>query len=67
MLALKKTEEMNIWCYFLQVKANKWNMHEEIWDKIRNLIWSVTNNSDNYAEKFNLAGNLPLWKIDKIL
>ena len=52
---------------FLQVKANQWKMHEEIWDKIRNLIWSVTNNSDNYAEKFNLAGNLPLWKIGRTL
>ena len=26
--------------------------HEELWNKIRNSIRSITNNSDNYDEKY---------------
>ena len=39
--------------------------HEELWNKIRNFIRSITNNPDNYDEKylkirFDLYGDLLL-------
>ena len=42
--------------------------YEELWNKIRELIRSVTNNSDHYYEeymkiKFNSDDNLPLNKM----
>ena len=41
--------------------------YEELWIKIRYLIWSITKNSDNYVEKymkikFNSDDELPLNK-----
>ena len=27
--------------------------YEELWSKIRNLIWSITKNSDNYDKKYS--------------
>ena len=40
---------------------------EELWNKIKDLIWSITKNSDDYEEKyleikFNLDDELPLNK-----
>ena len=29
-----------------------WKKYEELWNKIRNMIGSITNNSDNYDEKY---------------
>ena len=29
-----------------------WKKYEELWNKIRNIIGSITNNSDNYDEKY---------------
>ena len=42
-------------------------MYEELWNKIRDLIGSTTNNPDNYDEKhmkikFNSHNDLPLMK-----
>ena len=41
--------------------------YEELWSKIRDLIKSITNNSDDYYERYikgkvNSDGNLPLKK-----
>ena len=41
--------------------------HEELWNKIINLIRSITNKSSNYDEKYikirlNASGDLPLKK-----
>ena len=33
-------------------KAKKMKKHEELWNKIRNSIRSITNNSDNYDDKY---------------
>ena len=48
-------------------KKEKIKKYEELWRKIRNLIRSVTKNSDDYDEKymkikFNLDDELPLNK-----
>ena len=45
--------------------------HEEMWSKIRDLIRSITNNSDDYDEKymkvkFKLDDKLPLNKALKL-
>ena len=47
---------------------NKLTKYEELWSKIRDLIRSKTNNSDDYDEKymkikFNVNDNLPLKKL----
>ena len=49
----------------------KLKKYEELWSKIRNLIRSVTNNSDDFDEKymkikFNSDDELPLNKTIKI-
>ena len=53
------------------MKANKKQKFEELWSKIRDLIRSVTKNSDDYDEKymklkFNADGELPLNKMIEI-
>ena len=45
--------------------------HEELWSKIRDLIRSITKNSDDYDEKcmkikFNSDDKLPLNKMTKV-
>ena len=49
------------------MKAKKIKKYEELWSKIRDLIGSITKNSDDYDEKykkinFNLDDKLPLSK-----
>ena len=49
----------------------KWKKYEELWSKIRDLISSVTKNSDDYNEKykkikFKLDDELPLTKTIEI-
>ena len=46
-------------------------MYGELWNKVRHLIWSITNNSDGYNGKcmkikFNLDHELPLNETLKI-
>ena len=50
---------------------NTLKMYTELWDKIKDLISSITNNSGDYDEKymkikFNSDDNLPLNKILKL-
>ena len=52
-------------------KKEKIKKYEELWRKIRNLIRSITKNSDDYDEKyvkikFNLDDELPLNKTIEI-
>ena len=52
-------------------KKRKRKKYEELWSKIRDLIWSTTKNSDNYDEKymkinFNSDVVLPLNKTIEI-
>ena len=46
---IKKAIDPNIWRQFLLIKAKK---YEEQLNKMRDLIRSITNNSDNYDEKY---------------
>ena len=70
--------------YFEEIDKNKYlalvptneikekiTKYEELWDTIRDLIRSITKNSDDYDEKymkikFDLDGNLPLNKTIEI-
>ena len=50
----------------------KFKKYEELWSKIRNLVRSITKNSDDYDEKymkikFNSDDELPLNKTIEIL
>ena len=50
---LKKLMKMNIRHQFLLMKAKTHQKkYKELWNKIRDLIRSITNNSDNYNEKY---------------
>ena len=49
---MKKVMETNILCWFLLIKAKKMTKYEELWNKIRNSIRSITNNSGNYDKKY---------------
>ena len=69
-----KAMEINIQHQFLLMKEelfmNK-KIYEELYNKIRDLIRSITNNSNNYVEKymrikFNSDDNLPLKKTLKL-
>ena len=50
------TEESNGNKYLTLVSTyeskDTWKKYEELWNKIRNIIGSITNNSDNYDEKY---------------
>ena len=50
------TEESNGNKYLTLVSTyeskDTWKKYEELWNKIRNMIGSITNNSDNYDEKY---------------
>ena len=53
------------------MKAKKKKKHGELWSKIRDLIRSITKNSDDYDEKFmkiklNANNKLPLNKMIEI-
>ena len=67
----RNIEESNTNTYLTLVPADeskdKLNKYEELWNKIRDLIRSITNNSENYDEeyvsiKFNSDDNIPLKK-----
>ena len=50
------------------MKAKKEKKFEDLWSKIRNLIWSITKNSDDYNKeymkiKFNSDDEIPLNKM----
>ena len=50
---------------FTNEKKNALKKHEELWNKMRDIIRSKTNNSDDYYEKymkieFSSNDNLPL-------
>ena len=69
-------EEINGNKYLTLVPTNesmeKIKKYEELWIKIRDLIRSITKNSDDYDEKyikikFNLDDELPLNKMIEIL
>ena len=47
---LKKLMEINIYRYFLLIKAKK--KYEELWSKIRDLLSPITKSSDVYDEKY---------------
>ena len=64
-------EESNTNTYLTLVPTDeskdRLNKYEELWNKIRDLIRSITNNSENYDEeymsiKFNSDDNIPLKK-----
>ena len=62
---LKKLIEINVSCYFLLEKIKK---HEEVGRKIRDLVRSITENSNDYDDKymkikFNSDYELPLNKM----
>ena len=50
------TEESNGNKYLTLVSTyeskDTWKKYEELWNKTRNIIGSITNNSDNYDEKY---------------
>ena len=50
------TEESNGNKYLTLVSTyeskDTWKKYEELWNKIRNIIGSITNNSDNYDDKY---------------
>ena len=59
-----KLMEINIQRQFLLIKAKK-KTYEDMWSKVRDLIRSITKNSDDYDEKymkikFNSDDELPL-------
>ena len=67
MSILKEVMEINIWRYFLLMIANTFKKYEELESKVRDFIISITNNSDNYDDKyikinFNSDDDLPLKK-----
>ena len=63
---------ISVWCYFLLMKAKKIiEKYEELWSKIRDLIRSITKNSDDYDHqymkiKFNSEDKLSLNKAIEI-
>ena len=63
---------ISVWCYFLLMKAKKIiEKYEELWSKIRDLIRSITKNSDDYDHqymkiKFNSEDKLSLKKAIEI-
>ena len=67
---LKKLIKISIWLwrYFSLVRAKKnLKKYEELWNKIRDSITSITKNSNDFDEKymkikFNLDDELPLNK-----
>ena len=67
---LKKLMKISIWLwrYFSLVRAKKnLKKYEELWNKIRDSITSITKNSNDFDEKymkikFNLDDELPLNK-----
>ena len=68
-------EEINENKYLMLVPTNeskkKIKLYEELWIKIRDLVRSITKNTDNYDEKyikikFNLDDELPLNKTIEI-
>ena len=68
-------EEINENKYLMLVPTNeskkKIKLYEELWIKIRDLVRSITKNTDNYDEKyikikFNLDDKLPLNKTIEI-
>ena len=68
-------EEINVNKYLTRVPTNeskvKINKYEELWNKIRDLIRSITKNSDDYNEKclkikFDSDDELPLNKTTEI-
>ena len=67
MSILKEVMEINIWRYFLLMIANTLKKYEELESKVRDFTVSITNNSDNYDDKyikinFNSDDDLPLKK-----
>ena len=53
------------------MKAKKEKKYEDLWSKIRNLIRSITKNSDDYNKeymkiKFNSDDEIPLNKMMKL-
>ena len=65
MTPLEKVVEINIWHWLLMLDAKHTEKYEEIWSKIKDLVRSIYNDSDNYCEeymenKFNLDDELPL-------
>ena len=50
---LKQLMEISIQCQFLLIKTKKkFKKYEEQWNKIRDLIRSITKNLDDYDEKY---------------
>ena len=58
-------ENKNLTLVATNKSKEKWKKYEELWSKIRDLIRSITKNSDDYDEKylktkFNSDDELPL-------